>query len=157
VSVPVTNLSTTSGEPITLRSYGRDGYNVPDTPVTAMTPFEGYAVYVQNATTLVVNPPLLEAEESNKALQTARLANTPSFPWRLRIRGTSQSGWDADNVAAVHPDAADGWDAHDWPEPPALASGLTIAFAPLPEHRPTWHSAPTCAPDRRGAPPGRSR
>jgi hypothetical protein len=31
-------------------------------------------------------------------------------------------------VAAVHAGARDEWDARDWPEPPALASGLTIAF-----------------------------
>jgi hypothetical protein len=125
VDVPVTNLETTSGASVTLRAYGSDGYNTPDNPVTTMTPFAGYAVFVETATTLVVNPPLPDEEQ---AKQAALATSSPDFPWRLRIRGTSPSGGDADNIAAVHAEARDGWDAHDWPEPPALASGLTIAF-----------------------------
>jgi hypothetical protein len=134
VSVPVANLETADGSPVTLRSYGADGYNTPDTPVTAMTPFEGYAVFAENTTTLLVNPPLPASERATSSEKGATVKGK-TFPWRLRIRGTSPSGWDADNVAAVHAEAADGWDAHDWPEPPALASGLTIAFD-APEGRP---------------------
>lgn len=125
VSVPVSNLQTASGAPIRLRSYGSNGYNTPDAPVTSMTPFEGYAVYVPTATTLIVNPPVPSAKQAAKASETVQ---PPSFPWRLRIRGSSKAGWDADNVAAVHPSATEGFDPLDWPEPPALASDLTIAF-----------------------------
>jgi hypothetical protein len=135
VSVPVANLRTTSGAAVTLRAYGPDGYNTPDDPVTAMTPFEGYAVFAETATTLVVNPPLPASEQAAGAGTRARGAAVAKaapapFPWRLRIRGASRGGRDADNVAAVHAAAQEGWDAHDWPEPPALASGLTIAFDP---------------------------
>jgi len=125
------NLRTTNGAPVTLRSYGAEGYNTPDNPVTAMTPFDGYAVFVESATTLVVDPPLAADEQArNPAGQvTAAVVAAPeAFPWRLRIRGTSRTGRDADNVAAVHPSAQDDWDERDWPEPPPLASGLTISF-----------------------------
>lgn len=125
VNVPIANVRTTSGTPLTLRSYGPDGYNTPDDPVTTLAPFEGYAVFAEAATTLVVDPPLPVSE---RAEMKAAVADGSSFPWRLRIRGASQAGWDADNVAAVHDAARDGWDPHDWPEPPALAGGLTIAF-----------------------------
>ena len=128
VPVPVANLQMESGVPVTLRSYGPDGYNTPDDPVTTMQPFEGYAVFVDAATTLRVVPPQL-GEEGEEAL--ARTQKAPAaFPWRLRIRGTAPGGWDADNVAGVHAQAADGWDARDWPEPPTLVSGLRIAFDP---------------------------
>jgi len=127
VEVPIDNVETTDGTAVTLRSYGPDGYNTPDDPVTAMTPFAGYAVFAETATTLVVNPPRPEDDQSKQA---ALVANASDFSWRLRIRGTSPAGRDADNVAAVHDGARDGWDVHDWPEPPALASDLTIAFDP---------------------------
>ena len=131
VAVPTSNLRTTSGASVTLRSYGPEGYNTPDNPVTAMAPFDGYAVFAESATTLVVDPPLAAEEQSaNQVGHTtaAAVVATEPFPWRLRIRGTSRTGRDADNVAAVHPSAQDDWDARDWPEPPPLASGLTIAF-----------------------------
>jgi hypothetical protein len=134
VDVPVSNLRTTSGASVTLRSYGAEGYNTPDTPVTTMRPFEGYAVFVESATTLVVEPPLPEAEQAAKAAKASvqksnvQQSNGTPFPWRLRIRASSRTGRDADNVAAVHASASDDWDAHDWPEPPALASGLSLAF-----------------------------
>lgn len=131
VAVPTANLRTTNGASVTLRSYGPEGYNTTDNPVTAMTPFDGYAVFMESATTLVVDPPLAADEQSrNETGQgTAAMVAAPeAFPWRLRIRGTSGTGRDADNVAAVHPSAKDDWDERDWPEPPPLASGLTIAF-----------------------------
>lgn len=131
VEVPTDNLQTSDGADLTLRSYGEDGYNTPDDPVTMMTPFEGYAVFVEEATTLTVDPPLPDSERTKQAAEAAALADSlSSFPWRLRIRGTGPAGRDADNVAAVHPDAADGWDARDWLAPPAVVSGLEVAFDP---------------------------
>ena len=130
-AVPTANLRTTNGTPVILRSYGPEGYNTPDSPVTAMNPFAGYAVFAESATTLIVGPPLAANEQSpnqSGRVMAAAVAAPEPFPWRLRIRGTSGTGRDADNVAAVHPAAQDDWDARDWPEPPPLASGLTIAF-----------------------------
>lgn len=126
--IPAENLQTESGEDITLRAYGEEGYNTPDAPVTEMDPFEGYAVFVEEATTLIVKPPLRDAEKSGSSETAIEPTEDRRFPWRLRIRGTASSGWDADNVAAVHADAADNWDAQDWPEPPSLGSGLHVAF-----------------------------
>ena len=126
--VPVENLRTASGAPVTLRSYGADGYNTPDTPVTEMQPFAGYAVFVEAATTLTVEPPTAPDGEETATTRSRPASSGAAFPWHLRLRGTARGGADADNVAAVHPDAADGWDATDWPEPPALAGRLRIAF-----------------------------
>ena len=124
-AVPVENLQTASGAVLTLRSYGADGYNTPDTPVTALQPFAGYAVFVEAATTLTVQPPGTDADAAPAAARTARPS---AVSWRLRVRGAARGGRDADNVAAVHADALDGWDARDWPEPPSMGSGLRIAF-----------------------------
>jgi hypothetical protein len=128
VPVPVENLRTASGEAITLRAYGPNGYNSLDAPVTEMTPYEGYAVFVGTATTLTVHPPLQAGEVASAARTAKARGAAPPVAWRLRIRGTAGSGWDTDNVAAVHREASDGWDARDWPEPPALGGGLRIAF-----------------------------
>jgi hypothetical protein len=126
--VPVENLQTESGEDVTLRAYGEEGYNTPDEPVTEMDPFEGYAVYVESATTLTIAPPLSEDEKSQSSKTAVGPAEERRFPWRLRVRGSASSGRDADNVAAVHTDASDNWDAQDWLEPPSVGSGLHIAF-----------------------------
>lgn len=126
--VPAENLRTESGEDVTLRAYGEEGYNTPDAPVTEMDPFEGYAVFVEEATTLIVEPPLQAGEKSGSSETAGESTEDRRFPWRLRIRGTASSGRDADNVAAVHADAADEWDAQDWPEPPSPGSGLQVAF-----------------------------
>jgi hypothetical protein len=134
VPVPVDKLRKTNGANVRLRSYGPDSYNTPDDPVTAMAPFEGYAVFAEAATTLIVDPPLPDPEPAGPSTKqvagraTAQNSKSESYPWRLRIRGASRAGRDADNVAAVHADASADWDARDWPEPPSIASGLKIAF-----------------------------
>ena len=125
VPVSATNLQTSSGAEVTLRSYGADGYNTPENPVTEMTPFAGYAVFVESATTLTVQPPLLAAE---KRSTTDGSVHATAFPWRLRVRGTTRTGRDVDNVAAVRDEATDEWDRWDWPEPPSLGNSLSITF-----------------------------
>ncbi|WP_105011188.1 T9SS type A sorting domain-containing protein [Salinibacter sp. 10B] len=127
VPVPVTNLQTSSGAPVTLRAYGADGYNTPDNPVTEMAPFSGYAVFAESATTLTVQPPLLSDGNGKTNVDSTPAA---AFAWRLRIRGTSRTGRDGDNVAAVRDGAVDEWDPWDWPEPPSMGSGLSITFDP---------------------------
>jgi hypothetical protein len=125
VPVPVANLQTSSGAEVTLRSYGANGYNTPENPVTEMAPFAGYAVFVEAATTLTVQPPLPATEKST--MNDASVQAT-AFPWRLRLRGTSRTGRDVDNVAAVRHGATDEWDRWDWPEPPSVGNSLSITF-----------------------------
>jgi len=136
VPVPVENLSRADGADVRLYAYGADGYNTLDNPVTEMQPFAGYAVFADAATTLTVRPPVsgdgVGGAQARRKAATARAA----VPWRLRLRATSAAGGDANNVAAVHPDATDGWDAQDWPEPPAIGGGLRLAFD-APEGAPT--------------------
>lgn len=127
--VPVANVTTADGAAVTLRSYGEDGYNTPDDPVTEMVPFAGYAVFAETASTLVVQPPILSTERAKQASKlAASSAASSAFQWHLRVRGSSRTGWDADNVAAVHTEASAEWDEHDWPEPPSLGSGLSLSF-----------------------------
>lgn len=125
--VPVSNLQTENSNSLTLRSYDASGYNPPEAAVTEMKPFEGYALFVETATTLTVRPPLQDKEKGETATKVHESEGT-KFLWRLGIRGTSPTGTDGDNVAAVHEDAVDGWDALDWPEPPTVGDGLSIAF-----------------------------
>lgn len=136
VPVPVSNLQTRSGSPITLRSFRNGSYNAANEPVTEMMPFEGYAVFAPAATTLTIQPPLPGSETKALTAKSTSPASPPGFRWFLRVRGTAGTGWDTDNVAAVHVNAIDEWDAADWPEPPSLGSGLRIAF-----------DAPSGAPD----------
>lgn len=125
VPVPVSNLTTSSGAEVTLRAYEEGGYNTPDNPVTEMEPYTGYALFVESATTLTIQPPVPSTE---KNATSEGSAHAKAFPWRLRIHGTSRTGRDADNVAAVRNGAKNGWDRWDWPEPPSLGSGLSITF-----------------------------
>ena len=145
--VPIERLRTTDEASLTLRSYGPDGYNTPDDPVTTLQPFEGYAVFAEAATILTVDPP--RADEEMEALRPADARS--GLPWRLRIRGTGPAGRDADNVAGVHPEATDGWDDRDWPEPPSLGGGLRLAFdAPADGPARVRLSADVRRPPRRG-------
>ena len=128
VPVPVENLQTSTGDPVILRAFRDGSYNAASDPVTAMMPFEGYAVYASAPTTLTIQPPLPSDGTAALATKSASASSRTGFPWSLRVRGTARTGWDTDNVAAVHADAADGWDTADWPEPPSLGSGLRLAF-----------------------------
>lgn len=125
--VPVSNLQTENSNSLTLRSYDASGYNSPEAPVTEMKPFEGYVLFVETATTLAVRPPLQDKEKGETATK-GHESEGAKFLWCLGIRGTSPTGTDGDNVAVVHEDAVDGWDALDWPEPPTVGDGLSIAF-----------------------------
>ena len=128
IPVPIDNLETTTGDPVVLRAFRDGSYNAATDPVTEMVPFEGYAVYASEPTTLTIRPPLPDGGTAALTTKSASARPAGRFPWSLRVRGTAPTGWDTDNVAAVHVDAADGWDAADWPEPPSLGSGLRIAF-----------------------------
>ena len=132
VPVPVANLQTSTGDPITLRSFRNGSYNAAIDPVIEMRPFEGYAVYVPAPTVLTIQPPRSDAGGVALVAKSAAGTSRSRFPWYLRVRGTAGTGWDTDNVAAVHTDASDGWDAADWPEPPSLGGGLRVTFdAPM--------------------------
>lgn len=125
VEVPVSNVKTSGGTSVELRRYDSDGYNTPDNPVQQMEPFEGYALYVEDEETLVVEPPSSSGEtRSNSTVKS------PAYPWHLRVRATSPLGRDVDNVAAVHPEAREGLDAEDWREPPTFFGGLSVDFDP---------------------------
>jgi hypothetical protein len=126
VSVPVENLSRADGAEVRLYTYGADGYNTLDDPVTEMQPFEGYAVFAEAQTSLTVRPPAAQA--GGRSVRRKAAEGQATVPWRLRLRATSAAGGDANNVAAVHPEATDGWDAQDWPEPPPIGGGLRLAF-----------------------------
>lgn len=128
VPVPIDNLETDTGETVVLRAFRDGSYNAATNPVTEMVPFEGYAVYASEPTTLTIRPPLPGGGTAAFTTKSTAARSGARFPWSLRVRGTARTGWDTDNVAAVHVDAADGWDAADWPEPPSLGSGLRIAF-----------------------------
>lgn len=123
VEVPISNVRTEDGASVVLREYDSDGYNTPEDPVQMMRPFEGYALFAEGNETLVVEPPVSDEETMSQSKRTS-----PPFPWHLRVNATGPAGKDVDNVAAVHSEAREGWGNRDWLEPPALFSGLSVAF-----------------------------
>lgn len=135
--ISVDNLRMEDGQDVVLRSYGSGGYNPVSSPVTVMEPFEGYAVFSEQETTLFVDPGTTAQSEAapSKAL-AAQAAFDPS--WAIRITGRVGAARDADNVAAVMRGAQMGRDAIDWPEPPPISPRITVSF-PHPE----WGSAST--------------
>jgi hypothetical protein len=92
-----------------------------------LQPFDGYALYTENATNLLINP----------ALNPVPNAVSPQKPnenvkYELVIKGSCQSAKDEDNKIMLITDADDNWDKHDRPEPPIIGDYLSIYF-PHPE------------------------
>lgn len=138
VSVPVAQLRLTNGDPVVLRRFDADGYNGPDAPVQSMEPFEGYALFSEDPTTLRVDPapPLDGATLASGRPADAKRDDAPDGltwrpVWSLRLTAASAGGRST-ALAAVVPGASDGRDALDWPVPPSLST-VTVAF-----DRPEW-------------------
>ena len=145
--IPVDRLRTADEQDLVLRRYGGGSYNSVNSPVTAMQPFEGYAVFSETNTTLFVDP-ALDASASARAAPKQRLAvGGPDLDWSIRIIGQSGEALDADNVAGVMRGATAGRDAVDWAEPPFVSGAVSVAFP-----RPGWGRARTFSSDIRPVP-----
>jgi hypothetical protein len=121
-SIPTGKLSLASGDTLVLRSYlGSSGWNT--TPITAILPFEGYAVNVATATNLIINPDL-----SLGAIQKTVSTPASTIQWSIRILARCQSAVDEDNLAQANMTADEGVDRNDMAEPPPIGEYVSVYF-----------------------------
>lgn len=91
--------------------------------VHTLEPFKGYAVKVQNAVILQV-PPVATVQSVAKPLARNHQG------WRFRLSATSGAYYDDINFAGVLPEANDGLDKADMPEPPVIGKFVSLYFTP---------------------------
>ena len=89
----------------------------------AMRPFEGYAVYVDSADALQINPDLTEATSA-----FSKKLYLENIQWAIRILAQCQYARDEDNFAAVISVASDHRDDLDHPEPPIIGEYVSVYF-----------------------------
>lgn len=129
--IPAGNVTLGSQQQVELRSYERGWNNPIRDRVTELQPFSGYAAFNPSSVvdTLYVNPNLPATANASMKKGVRQL---DEVAWALQITGRDRTSRDADNVAAVASNAATGWDAMDYPEPPSMGSSVAVYF-PHPE------------------------
>ena len=121
-SIPLNNLELENGDPLDIRSY-TGSWSIFNSSVQ---PFDGYAVYAQNATNLLIDPDLTSKEGLPK--QEISINEEGSYLWAIEIMAQCQQAYDIDNMLGVHPQANTGWDQLDRPEPPVIGDYVSIYF-----------------------------
>ncbi|MEZ4699110.1 MAG: FlgD immunoglobulin-like domain containing protein [Rhodothermales bacterium] len=111
-SLPVGNLALASGRPIRdVRDYTR--------PVAdSLRPYQGYALYVDQADVLLFDPHIGSA--------SVQAAQEDSTAWGIRIVASSGAVNDASTELQVREGATPEWDAHDRPTPPRLGAYVGV-------------------------------
>ncbi len=95
-----------------------------------LQPFTGYAIYVNQATTLNI--------DLQKSTALAKDDIDKSKP-AINIRASCQNALDFDNYIRFNENAAAGYDAMDRPEPPVIGEYVTV-FSPHPDwNQPAKH------------------
>jgi type IX secretion system substrate protein len=117
--VPQSKLTLGNSGTLDIRSYTGVWGNY----TGALQPFDGYAVFSNDATTLSVDPQLT-APVMNKNL----VASTAGFDWSIDIIAACQDALDNDNIAGVKTDAQIGFDEFDRPEPPRIGEFVSVNF-----------------------------
>jgi hypothetical protein len=101
-----------------------------------MEPFSGYAVFNDSdeTITLSIDPDITGGEASESSRSKSQVLAQQSFQpaWMIRIRASTNWGFDGNNIAAVASQASAEQDPMDWPEPPSIATNVSLSF-PHPE------------------------
>jgi len=131
-TIPVKNVSLTSGRSFELRTFTGSWNDPVSTKVTAMQPFEGYATFNTSTTidTLFIDPDLTPAPGSLGKEFSATI--TEKMLWSIRVLAQCQEAVDEDNIAAIVDGASNAWDEMDQPEPPPIGEYVSVYF-PHPE------------------------
>ncbi len=113
-----------NGDSLVFYSY-ENGWSAPRKPSTRnrLKPFEGYAVFSDDATTMFILPNEFTAQ--NLALPKEE-AN--EVAWSIRIAAQCQEARDDHNYIAALKNASHAWDAEDHPEPPAIGEYVSVYF-----------------------------
>ncbi|TDI93487.1 MAG: T9SS type A sorting domain-containing protein [Caldithrix sp.] len=127
--IPVANILLQS-RVADLRTFTGSWNNTVTDPVPRILPFEGYTVFSEISTTLLINPDL--SVSTSSLAKAAESISENEILWSIEIHAQSQQARDVDNVAGVVLSAAENWDQRDLPEPPPIGEYVSIYF-PHPE------------------------
>jgi hypothetical protein len=95
-----------------------------------LQPFDGYAVFSNTSTTLRMNP---AGSGGTGKIAIAMQDGSDEAISGIQIIAEIQNARDSDNWALVIPDARQGWDEFDRPNPPVIGEYVTVYFP-----RPEW-------------------
>jgi len=117
--IPVDNLSLANNQNFSIEFYSGSWNPF----VGSIQPFEGYALFTENATELLINPALTNSNLAKHLSQE----NVKSL-WEINIVATCQAAMDSTNVIALVPSSSKSWDKHDRPEPPVIGDYISLYF-----------------------------
>jgi|GEM_PF-1095312 len=118
-SISLNKVTLENGQPLDIRSYAGQW----NTHTDSLEPFDGFAVYTETSTNLLIDPDL----SMGSSKQIASTVDE-ELTWSVRILARCQEARDIDNVAGVHSEAIQGWDALDRPEPPVIGEYISLYF-----------------------------
>jgi hypothetical protein len=123
LSIPISALSLASSDPRNLITFEGTW----SSPVNSLEPWKGYAIKVNNATTLTIRPnfPGTVALAKSSTLEQAEESQTS---WSIQIMARCQEARDENNFAGLASAAATEWDALDLYEPPSIGEYVAVSF-----------------------------
>ncbi|TFG97658.1 MAG: T9SS type A sorting domain-containing protein, partial [Calditrichales bacterium] len=124
-NIPVSNLSLQNDSTLDIRAYNGSW----STFQGSITPYMGYAVYSETATSLLIDPDLSTLP---KLPTKNTLAKKNEQDWSIAIEAQCDLALDSDTKAMTHVNAAQKFDSFDRPEPPVIGDFVSVYF-PHPE------------------------
>jgi hypothetical protein len=123
-NIPYANIAMENDSALDIRSYN-GSWNV---YISALSPFEGYAVYSEMATNLIIDPYI----SPNPTQLPKPLASGLKENWAINIEAVCQDARDTDNKAKTGLSTSVDFDRFDRPEPPVIGEYVSVYF-PHPE------------------------
>jgi hypothetical protein len=123
-SIPQANVTLQSGATLDIRSYNGNWNNF----TGSLSPFQGYAVYTDAATSLLLNPDLSGVGK----IKADKVVADKEGEWIIGIEAKCQDALDTDTRAVSIAKASEKYDSFDRPEPPVIGDFVSVYF-PHPE------------------------
>ncbi|TFG48375.1 MAG: T9SS type A sorting domain-containing protein, partial [Candidatus Brocadiia bacterium] len=119
--VPIANVAMQNDSSLDIRAYTGSWsiYN------GSLRPFEGYAVYSEAATKLLIDPDL---SGSGKIPAVKKPVSMEENAWTIAIDASCQEAVDKDTRAITFSSASAGYDRFDRPEPPLIGEYVSVYF-----------------------------
>ena len=123
-SIPQANVTLQSGATLDIRFYSGNWTNF----AGSLAPFQGYAVYTDESTNLILNPDLSGIGK----IKADNLLADKEGEWIIGIEAKCQDALDIDTRAVSIAKASEKYDSFDRPEPPVIGDFVSVYF-PHPE------------------------